>query len=292
MSRIFKIKRSWRLKTRNKSDANSIIELEEKLRNLKEKKKNLIKTISELKYDSHFIGKQLEKAENDIEDSNDAETLMYKLKALKKKKELIIAANVKHQNVMAKINQRIENAHEKVIKEQKKVDNAERRNLETISHKEESEIEQSDQEDYATNVEDQKIQKYTKTYVSLKREGKDKKLELEKLFIELHERDKENRLLKLKMKELERMVPQHRLNPMAKGKIGNIINRRKKMKNSSIYNANNSVLVTKKEHSLKQIKGKNYLSNPGGGKVKRVDSRKKVISEVNRPGNDKKENRK
>ena len=292
MSRIFKIKRSWRLKTRNKSDANSIIELEEKLRNLKEKKKNLIKTISELKYDSHFIGKQLEKAENDIEDSNDAETLMYKLKALKKKKELIIAANVKHQNVMAKINQRIENAHEKVIKEQKKVANAERRNLETISHKEESEIEQSDQEDYATNVEDQKIQKYTKAYVSLKREGKDKKLELEKLFIELNERDKENRLLKLKMKELERMIPQHRLNPMAKGKIGNIINRRKKMKNSSIYNANNSVLVTKKEHSLKQIKGKNYLSNPGGGKVKRVDSKKKVISEVKRPGNDKKENRK
>ena len=68
---------------------------------------------------------------------------------------------------------------------------------------------------------------------------------MEKKFIELHEKDKENRLANLKMKELRRMVPQNHLNPVSREKSSNVIRRRKKMKNSSINDANKSVLVTK-----------------------------------------------
>ena len=68
---------------------------------------------------------------------------------------------------------------------------------------------------------------------------------MDKKFIELHEKDKENRLANLKVKELERMAPQNRLNPISREKSSNVIRRRKKMKNSSINDANKSVLVTK-----------------------------------------------
>lgn len=89
------------------------------------------------------------------------------------------------------------------------------------------------------------ISQETKMLSDLKKETKNKKLELDKLLIELHERDKENRLLNLKMKELERIVPQTKLNPMSREMSSGIGRTKKKMKNSSINDANKSVLVTK-----------------------------------------------
>ena len=80
------------------------------------------------------------------------------------------------------------------------------------------------------------------------------------------------------------MVPQNRLNPVSRDRSSNVIRRRKRMKNSSIAEANNSVIVTRNERRLKGIKAKKPIDARSIERVKRVDSKKKSISEVPKPG--------
>lgn len=74
----------------------------------------------------------------------------------------------------------------------------------------------------------------------------------------MHEKDKERRLLNLKIKELERIIPQNKLNPISRDKsAGPRQITKKKMKNSTINDANKSMVVTKKEARMKRQFGRN-----------------------------------
>ena len=279
------LKRKMAIERENKkaSDPNDMIELEEQLKFLKERKKALVKEVTDLTFDGNCLGKQLERANKEIDDPNEADNLLYKLKALKKKKEALETRNQKHQEVMAKINDRVSDAKLKADRERRKIDDAERKNAETAPKSTQNQsLIVEDTADYSTNTEEADYQKGRKALIELKRATKDKKLELEKLFIELHERDKENRLLNLKVKELARMVPQNRLNPVSRDRSSNVIRRRKRMKNSSIAEANNSVLVTKKDHRMSNLRAKGYDQAKSVERVKRVDSKKKSISEISK----------
>lgn len=266
---------------RKTGDPEDLIGLEEKLRQLKNKKKALKKTITDLSFNGECIGKQIEKANKELEDPNEADNILYKLKVVRKKKEKLEITSQKHLEVMDKINTKISTAKQKVEREQRKVQEAEKRQFETAPKGGQNESLLDDTIDYSTNTEETEYQQYRKNLVELKRITKHKRLDLEKLFIELQERDKENRLLNLKVKELERMVPHNRLNPV-RDKSFNVIRRRKRMKNSSIAEANNSVLVTKKDHRLKNLKMKQQEPEPEE-KIKKVETLKKSISEVSKP---------
>ena len=65
------------------SDTSETFKLEEKVKKLQNKKKDLSKQLIELKYNSQHIGKKLKNAEHDPEDPNEIDNLMYKLKAIK-----------------------------------------------------------------------------------------------------------------------------------------------------------------------------------------------------------------
>lgn len=262
------------------NDASAVIELEAKLKQLTEYKKTLGKEIIELKYVSHSQGKQLERAEVDPEDPNEADNLIYKIKALKQKKEAMQTDAEKHQSVMQRLKHRIEEAKKKAENERKQVEQAERKHNEQLSRVKSDKnayntVGANESVDLDTQKDDYEYQKQFKILVDAKKESKTKRLELEKMLIELHERDKENRLLNLKVKELERIVPQNRLNPMSRDKSSGIVRRRRRMKNSSIHDANKSVLVTKKEQRLKQIRGRNKSPDLRiSGKVNNLDKKK------------------
>lgn len=229
---------------------------------------------------SHSQGKQLEKAEVDPEDPNEADNLIYKIKALKQKKETMQTDAEKHQSVMHRLKQRIEEAKRKAESERKQVEVAERKHSEQLSRVKSdrnayNSVGGNESTDLDTQKDDYEYQKQLKILVDAKKETKAKKLELEKMLIELHERDKENRLLNLKVKELERIVPQNRLNPMSRDKSSGVVRRRRRMKNSSIHDANKSVLVTKKEQRLKQLRGRNKSPDlRTSGKVNNLDKKR------------------
>jgi hypothetical protein len=65
-------------------DAGMIIELDEKLRSMKEKKKLLKKEIIDLSYEQITYDKQKAKSVINPEDPSDADYLLYKIRALKK----------------------------------------------------------------------------------------------------------------------------------------------------------------------------------------------------------------
>jgi len=161
---------------------------------------------------------------------------------------------------MEGIKEKIQYAKQKAEKERKVVEELEKKQSEAVHPKYNNNLgvnSDSETVNYDTTKDDQERQKHKKTLGEMKRDTKAKKFELEKLFIELHEKDKENRLLILKVKELERIVPQNRLNPMSRDKSLNPMKHKRKMKNSSIQDANKSVLVTKKEQRLRQLKARN-----------------------------------
>lgn len=244
------------------NDASAIIDVEDKLKQLTEVKKALTKEIVDLKFVSMSQGKQLERAEIDPEDPNEADNLLYKIKAIKKKREAMEIENEKHQSVMERLRQRIEEAKKKAENERKNVEAAERKQAELARNKPVDKnnyntTKPEDDRHLDTSKDDHEYQKQNKMLLELKKDSKLKKFELEKLFIELHEKDKENRLLNLKVKELERIVPQNRLNPMSRDKSNGVTKRRRRMKNASINDANKSVLVTQKEQRLKQVRGRN-----------------------------------
>ena len=262
------------------NNASAVIDLEEQIKQLTEKKKELSKEIVDLKYVSLSQGKQLEKFSTEAEDPNEADNLIYKIKALKQKREGMEAEMEKHKNVMEGLKSKIEESKKKVDNERKQVEAAEKKQAEANDRKaqERSNGKANDrynQEDFDPTYDEEEAHKLQKALTSMKKETKDKKLELEKLFIVLHERDKENRLLNLKIKEIERIVPQARLNPMSREKMSGIARRRRKMKNSSINDANKSVLVTKKEQRLKQIRGRNKSPNARSlSKVNELENRR------------------
>lgn len=248
------------------NNASAVIDLEEQLKQLAERKKELSKEIVDLKYVSLSQGKQLEKVSHEAEDPNEADNLIYKIKALKQKREGMELEMEKHKNVMEGLRTKIEDAKKKAENERKQVEVAERKQTEANDRKAQEKNhtkvnERHNEEDFDTTYDDEEAQKLQKALLSIKKETKEKKLELEKLFIVLHERDKENRLLNLKIKEIERIVPQAKLNPMSREKMSGIARRRRKMKNASISDANKSVLVTKKEQRLKQIRDRNKSPN-------------------------------
>lgn len=241
-------------------DAGMVIELEENLRNLKEKKKQLKKEIIDLSYEHVKYDKEKAKTEHNPEDPNDADYLLYKIRALKKKREKLEQENDKDKDVMEKLMARIEESKIKIDKEQQAVDIVEQKyNAKIASQNKNNKTKDNEEDisDYSTNKEKKEISINIDHFKKLKSEAKSKKLELEKLFIELHERDKENRLLNLKVKELERMMPHNSLNPMSRDKSQGFNKRKRRMKNSSINDANKSVLVTEKEQKLRQLRKSN-----------------------------------
>jgi hypothetical protein len=235
-------------------DAGMIIELDEKLRSMKEKKKLLKKEIIDLSYEQITYDKQKAKSVINPEDPSDADYLLYKIRALKKKREKMEAENDKNKEVMDRLMARINESKSKIEKEQQAVSTAEQKyNAKMSRNKNNDKTKDADDDisNYDTNKEMKEISTHVDNYKKFRRETKSKRLELDKLFIVLHERDKENRLLNLKVKELERMVPHNTLNPMAKtrstiDKSRGLRNTRQRMKNASINEANRSVLVTDK----------------------------------------------
>lgn len=98
----------------------------------------------------------------------------------------------------------------------------------------------------------------------------------------MHEKDKERRLLNLKIKELQRIIPQNKLNPISRDKSAGP-NRKatKKMKNSTISDANKSVIVTKKETRMKKRFGRDIDNNPSTKRTKdREDTRESLLKET------------
>lgn len=242
------------------NDAGMVIELEQNLRNLKEKKKQLKKEIIDLSYEHIKYDKEKAKTEHNPEDPNDADYLLYKIRALKKKREKLETEDDKNKEVMGKLITRIEESKIKVDKEQQAVDIVEQKyNAKMASQHKNNKTKDNEEDisDYNTNKEKKEINMNIENFRKLKGETKSKKLELEKLFIELHERDKENRLLNLKVKELERMMPHNSLNPMSRDKSQGANKRKRRMKNSSINDANKSVLVTEKEQKLRRLRKSN-----------------------------------
>jgi hypothetical protein len=164
------------------------------------------------------------------------------------------AENDKNKEVMDRLMARINESKSKIEKEQQAVSTAEQKyNAKMTRNKNNDKTKDADDDisNYDTNKEMKEISTHIDNYKKLRRENKSKRLELDKLFIVLHERDKENRLLNLKVKELERMVPYNTLNPMAKTRSTRDKSRglgkgRQRMKNASINEANRSVLVTDK----------------------------------------------
>ena len=253
------------------SDTNAVIDLEETIKLLKEKKKELVKEIADLKYVTLSQGKQLEKLVNEPKELSEADSLIYKLKVLRKKEETLQMEVESKKNVIEGIKSKISEAKHKVDNEAKEVELVETRianaTQKKIVTKESVRQNRENDSDYdSANIESDVVQE-TKALGDLKKETKLKKLELDKLLIELHERDKENRLLNLKVKELERIIPQNKLNPMIR-EMSSSQNRSKiKMKNANINDANKSVLVTKKEK--KKIENKVRASNDG--KISRIE---------------------
>ena len=256
------------------SDTNAVIDLEEVIKQLKEKKKDLTKEIADLKYVTLSQGKQLEKLVNEPKELSEADSLIYKLKVLRKKEETLQIEVESKKNVIEALKSKITEARQKADNEAKEVEQAEQKNEYLAQRKASTKNnakhlkEQEYQNDIdSINIESDGAQE-SKILADLKKETKLKKLELDKLLIELHERDKENRLLNLKVKELERIVPQNKLNPMIR-EISSGQNRGKKMKNSNISDANKSVLITKKERKV--LENKSRASNDG--KISRLDNK-------------------
>ena len=256
------------------SDTNAVIDLEEVIKQLKEKKKDLTKEIADLKYVTLSQGKQLEKLVNEPKELSEADSLIYKLKVLRKKEETLQIEVESKKNVIEALKSKITEARQKADNEAKEVEQAEQKNEYLAQRKASSKNnakhlkEQEYQNDIdSINIESDGAQE-SKILADLKKETKLKKLELDKLLIELHERDKENRLLNLKVKELERIVPQNKLNPMIR-EMSSGQNKGKKMKNSNISDANKSVLITKKERKV--LENKSRASNDG--KISRLDNK-------------------
>ena len=155
--------------------AKEMFKMEEKLKKLKDKKKELAKRLIDVQYDSQHIGKNLKNAEHDPEDPNEIDNIIYKIKAVKKKKTHLIEENDKQKLVLEKLTERIETAKKKLENERQKVETLENRNNRR-SKREGTQRSQSieDISNYNTNSEDQKCQEYLKQLKELKRENKEK----------------------------------------------------------------------------------------------------------------------
>lgn len=130
--------------------------------------KALTKTVTELTWDGNLIGKQIEIANRQLEDPNEADNLLYKLKAIRKKKDAIKAKQLKHKEVMKKITLGVEDAKHKLEREAKKVDEAERRNAESAPKATPNQSLIDDAADYSTNTEEAEYHKHRKTLIELK----------------------------------------------------------------------------------------------------------------------------
>jgi len=71
------------------NDAGAVIDLEDKLKQLRDLKKSLADEIIELNTASYGQVKQIEKANHDLDDPTTAENIIYKIKVMKKKKETL-----------------------------------------------------------------------------------------------------------------------------------------------------------------------------------------------------------
>lgn len=108
------------------NDVNAILDLESTLKQLKDTKKELTKEISDLKYVTLSQGKQLEKLVNEPKELSEADTLIYKLKVLRKKEEALQAEVEKEKNVLSNLESKISEAMNKVDNEAREVENAEK----------------------------------------------------------------------------------------------------------------------------------------------------------------------
>ena len=70
----------------------------------------------------------------------------------------------------------------------------------------------------------------------------------------MHEHQKERRLLSLKIKEAQRIMPQNKLKPLSRDRSAGPRKVKRKMKNSTISDANKSVIVTNQEARMKKSK--------------------------------------
>lgn len=199
----------------------AVIELDATIKQLKDYKRDLNKEISELKYVKLSQGKHLKKLVDEPKELNETDALIYKLKVLKKKEEALKQEVDTKKSVIDSLKSRILDSKAKSESEAKVVQNAERKSSLHTSDKPSAQVnKQSLEQEYRNTINSISINsdstKESKILADLKKETKAKKFELDKLLIELHERDKENRLLNLKVKDLERIVPQTKLNPMSR----------------------------------------------------------------------------
>jgi len=107
-----------------------VIEYEEQAKELREKKKELLKEIADLKYVTLAQGKQLDKLVNHPKELNDTESLLFKLKVLRKKEEAMREDVDKQAVVIKAIQGKIQESLGKVEKERQKVEAAERKQAE------------------------------------------------------------------------------------------------------------------------------------------------------------------
>ena len=260
------------------NDPKAVVDLESTIKRLKDSKRELNKEIADLKYVKLSQGKHLKKLVEDPKELGDTDALLYKLKVLKKKEEKLQLEVENKRTVVDSLKARASEWKVKSVNEAKGVENAERKSALQLPDKDNSKQsnKSSLEKDYRNTIDSINISsdstQENRLLADLKIKTKLKKLELDKLLIELHERDKENRLLNLKVKELERIVPHTKLNPMSRDNSMTHIKKKSKLNNVKINDANKSVLITKKEKKI------NLARTSNNGKISQLQNNKIDLS--------------
>lgn len=117
----------------NVSDPDALIVIEDKLKSLREKKKEVQKEIVEFSTENMIFEKQKEKEAQKIDDMSEIDNLIYKIKAYKKKKGSLEVQIEKHTGVIDKLKQKVTEWQRKVQNEKKQVDAAEQKYA-TVDH--------------------------------------------------------------------------------------------------------------------------------------------------------------